>query len=204
MTGLAATNRPYDSLRTVAITGTGTLSGVVFADTATVALSGVPTGQAALADVGTRVVTISGLSLTGVDAGNYTLTSPTPNVVISSKTITLSGLTAPGRAYDRTTSVAITGTPALVGVESSDSGLVATSGTATGTADASGNAGARTITVGGLTLTGTRAANYSLTTLTLSATIAQKELTITGYTPTARAYDGLRTITVTGTKVSGS
>jgi hypothetical protein len=89
VTGLTAQNKVYDGLTTSTATGTAALSGVVGADV--VSLTGTPTFSFTSANVGTGIsVTTSGYSLTGANAGNYTLTQPTlsANITVRSLTIT--------------------------------------------------------------------------------------------------------------------
>jgi hypothetical protein len=61
-----------------AITGTGSLVGVVAADTSNVSLSGTPVGTFASKDVANGIsVAVAGLTISGAQAGNYSLTQPT-------------------------------------------------------------------------------------------------------------------------------
>ncbi len=75
--GIAATSKVYDGNTTATLTGApGTLAGVVGGDTVT--LDGAAVGTFADKNVGSgKTVTVSGQTLGGVDAGNYTLTEPT-------------------------------------------------------------------------------------------------------------------------------
>ena len=76
VTGLTAQNKTYDGTTVATIAGAPVLAGVVSGDA--VALAGTAAGAFADANVGTaKPVAISGLSLTGADAGNYSLTAPT-------------------------------------------------------------------------------------------------------------------------------
>ncbi len=75
ITGATAVNRIVDATSTVAITG-GSLVGVVSGDTVT--LGGSPIGTMADANVGTaKPVTVSGFSISGSSATNYSLSQPT-------------------------------------------------------------------------------------------------------------------------------
>jgi hypothetical protein len=77
ITGASATNRAYDGSLTVAITG-GTLLGVETGDVANVTLGGSPTGSVVSADVGDgKAVTVTGFSISGSAASNYSLAQPT-------------------------------------------------------------------------------------------------------------------------------
>ena len=126
-----------------------------------------------------KTVTVSGLSLSGTDAGNYSLpsTSITTTASITSAGLTISGLSASNKAYDATTAGTITGTPSLVGVFSGDT--VSPTGSATGTfASKDVNTGI-SVAVSGLSPSGTDAGNYTLTQPTLAADITPAALTIT-------------------------
>ncbi|MBO4915039.1 MAG: leucine-rich repeat protein [Oscillospiraceae bacterium] len=90
ISGLTATSRDYNGERTVVLTG-GTLSGIVGDDDVSVDLSGAA-GTMADANVGAdKAVTVSGVKLSGKDAGNYTLSEQPKNVTvtISAKSVTV-------------------------------------------------------------------------------------------------------------------
>jgi len=82
VTGLTAQNKAYDGTTVATLAGTPGLAGVVSGDA--VALAGTAVGTFADANVGTtKPVTISGLSLTGADADNYSMTAPTATANIT-------------------------------------------------------------------------------------------------------------------------
>lgn len=83
ITGVQATARDYEADNTtVTLTG-GTLDGVVNSDDVSFTLG---TGTIAEANAGTgKAVTVTGSTLTGDDAGNYTLTQPTGVTVTINK-----------------------------------------------------------------------------------------------------------------------
>jgi hypothetical protein len=74
-------------------------------------------------NVGTaKSVTVSGLTLSGTDAGNYTLTQPTTTGNITAKELTVAGVTAVNKVYDDTTAATLNlANAALIGVVSGDS-----------------------------------------------------------------------------------
>jgi lipopolysaccharide export system protein LptA len=91
ITGLSAIDKVYDGGLTATLSGTGTLVGVLPGDINTVSLAGSPTGTFSSANVGSRTVTVSGYTLTGASAGNYSLTQPsglTANITAAPLTIT--------------------------------------------------------------------------------------------------------------------
>ena len=196
ITGITAANKVYDASTTATLTGTPALSGVIAGNV--VSVSGPATGVFADKTVGTRKpVTVSGLSLAGADAGNYTLTEPTLTANITPKGLTITGLTANSRPYDATTSTALTGTPALSGVIGNET--VSVNGTPAG-AFADKNVGTnKTVTVSGLALAGVDAGNYSLGVLTLTASVTPAALTATGLVASSKVYDGTTAATLTGT-----
>ena len=76
ITGLTANNKIQDGNTTATLSGTATLNGVIGSDDVT--LTGTPTATFASSNVGNGIaVTVSGYSLTGTKAANYTLIQPT-------------------------------------------------------------------------------------------------------------------------------
>ena len=175
---LSANNKTYDGNNSATLTG-GTLSGVVAGDEANVSLD-ISTATATFSDAfaGTaKLVTATGLGLSGGAKGNYVLspTTATTHANIDQKSLTAS-ITATGKEYDGTTTV--TGT-----VNCSVATKVGTddvSCTVSGAVFDSPNAGSRTVTAN-VVLSGGAKDNYTLgvqTTAAASATITQKALTI--------------------------
>ncbi len=111
--GLSANNKPYDGTTTATISSNNVvLSGVLAGDVAHVRIStnGYTANFASAAAGNGIAVTVSGLTLTGTAAGNYTLTQPsglTANITKLGVTIT-SGLSANNKPYDGTTTATIT------------------------------------------------------------------------------------------------
>ena len=177
---LSANDRTYDG--TTAATGTLSLNGVVAGDT-------VAAGAGSLsfdnrnAGIG-RTVTANGITLSGADAGNYTVNATATDLAdILARAISAT-LSANGRVYDGTTIA--TGTLGLNGVLSGDQVSVS----AGSIAFDSRNAGTRTATASGLALSGADAGNYTITgTASGSAVITPRALTATA-TADSRTYDG--------------
>jgi len=139
-----------------------------------------------------KAVTVSGLTLTGSAAANYTLTQPaglTANISNATVTIT-SGITANNKTYDGTTTATISSNNvSLSGVVAGDTANVAltTNGYTASFATAS-VANGKAVTVSGLTLTGSAAVNYNLTQPSgLTANINAAPLTVTANN-TNRSY----------------
>ncbi len=140
-----------------------------------------------------KTVNVSGLTLAGQNAANYTLTQPTTTANITALALTVTGITANNKAYDGTTSATLNLTNAvLVGVLSGDSvSLVTNNATGAFADDAVGNG--ITVLVSGLTLAGADAGNYTLTPPTTTANITGMALTVTGITANNKVYDGTTT-----------
>jgi peptidoglycan/xylan/chitin deacetylase (PgdA/CDA1 family) len=188
-----AANKVYDG----ATTATPTLSG----NWATGDSGTITSTSAAFADknVGTaKPVTVSGIAVSGGDSGEYILgnTTATATANITAKNLTVSGVTADGKIFDGTTAATAHFTSAsLVGVVSPDS-ITLNSTSATATFADKNVGGPKTVTVAGLTLSGTGTGNYTLTQPTATATITAKNLTVSGATVNTKAYNGSAAATV--------
>lgn len=156
-------DKEYDGTTLAAFTATGypKLAGVVGADDVGLA----PGSTAAFSNkvVGTgKTVIASGLALTGASLGNYSVpSSVTTTASITTKRLTVSGVTANDRDYDGTTGATLNMSAAqLVGVIPNDNVLLA--GTGAGLF-ADKNAGSnKAVTVSALGLSGSDAGNYLL------------------------------------------
>ena len=180
LTGTAtATNKTYDG--TADGSGTISLDGIVAGDT--VGADGTFTFSDANAGLG-KTVTLTGVTLTGADAGNYTITIPATTLGdILQKALTGTA-TATTKTYDGSANGS--GTITLSGVVAGDT--VGAGGTFT-FSDANAGTG-KTVTLSGVTLTGADAGNYTLTIpATLLGDILQKAISGT-VTVTTKTYDG--------------
>ena len=198
ITGLSASNRVYDGGTTATTSGTAVVSGKEGSD-----VVNVTAGSAAFAnkDVGTgKTVTFSGYSLTGAAAGNYHLSSQPASVTanITAKPLTITGLSASSREYDRTTTATFSGTPALNGVISPDAVTLSAASVSATFADKTA-ANNKTVTFSGYSLGGAGVGNYTLTQPTATANITRKPVTITGLGAANKTYNGNTTATITGT-----
>ena len=202
VTGITAANKTYDRTTAATLTTTGaTLAGVYAGDAANITLSTVnATGVFASADVGNgKTVTISGLTISGSGAADYTLTQPSTTANITQAGVTISGLSASNKVYDRTNAATLTGTPTAAGVISGDTVNVtgsATEGTFAQTGVGNGIAVAANL--GGLSLSN---ANYTISGVTspLTANITQAGVTISGLAASNKVYDRTDAATLTGT-----
>ena len=178
--------KPYDGTTAAAITGRR-LSGFVAGDTFhTVHLGESGTATYADANVGTgKLVTVTGLSLSGASAADYVLSTntvtTTANITPLGGVTVVSGLTALDKVYDgtNTASLSITNPVVLAGLLGGDGAHVtlATNGYAAAfvTVNATSNI---TVTVSGLTLTGGDATNYTLTQPLFTNTITPAPVTV--------------------------
>ena len=165
-------------------------------------------------DVGSATtVTFGGLSLTGAQVGDYTLTTLTQAATVTAKTLTVNGLSANNKTYDATTADTLTGTPALLTAEAAGSGTsgdgtpytgdtVTLGGTAAGTFASKNVASGISVTVSGNTLSGAQAGDYVLAANEqggLSANITVKTLSVSGLAASNKTYNATTADTLTGT-----
>jgi hypothetical protein len=169
VTGATVTTKVYDDTDTAVITG-ATLSGVVDGDT--VILADHETGTFADQNVGVgKSVSTAPMTISGADVGNYTLTQPTLTGTITAEELTVTGITADDKAYNETTTAVVnTGEAALVGVIGGDDVTINVS-SVTGTFDTAAIGSGKTVTIAGVSATGTDATNYSVTQPTTTAAI---------------------------------
>ncbi len=183
VSGIGASDKPYDGATGATLTGTpGTLVGVVGSDV--VSLSGTAVGTFISKNAGSGVqVLVAGQSLTGANAGNYTLSEPTTMANITARAITVTAA-ANNKPYDGSTSA--------VAVPTITGGTLASGDTPSFTeAYASKNVGTSlTLTPSGSVNDGNNGANYSVT----FANNTTGAITATPITITAAAnnkpYDG--------------
>ncbi len=206
--GLTANNKIYNGTTAATLSSNNVvLAGVVAADTNNVRLStNGYTATFASAGVGNGVsVNVSGLTLTGSAAGNYTLTQPTLSANITAATVTISsGLTANNKTYNGTTAATLSSNnvvlSGVIGADTNNVRLSTNGYTATFASKAVGNG--KTVTVSGLTLTGSAAGNYTLTQPTLSANITAAPVTISsGLTANNKTYNGTTAATLSSNNV---
>jgi len=194
---ITANNKAYDGT-TAATIATRTLTGVLFSDNVT--YSG---GTATFANktVGTaKTVSATGLSLTGPDAGNYTVnTTAATTADITAKALT-GAITVANKVYDGTTAATIS-TRTLTGVVSGDN-VTYTGGTAAFSDKNAGNG--KTVNATGLTLTGTDAGNYTVNaSAATTANITPKTLTAS-VTVSDKVYNASTTANISSQTVVGA
>ncbi|MBI6882395.1 YDG domain-containing protein [Pseudomonas putida] len=147
-----------------------------------------------------KIVTVSGITLTGQDAGNYEVNS----VAMSTATIEKATLSIGASASDKVYDGKIDATVALTDNRIAGDDLVITS---SGASFSDKNAGTgKVVSVGGIVVSGTDADNYVWNTYaTSSADIAKAKLTVSGAVQD-KTYDGTTQATIdnlTDNRVSG-
>ncbi len=196
VTGLSVVDKVYSESTVATITGSPVLNGVIAGDN--IVLTGILTAQFSDRFAGNgKTVTLSGYTLAGTQPTNYTLTLPTLTGNITQKPLTVN-LAINDKIYDGTTQATYSSIPSLIGIVSGD--VVNLNGTIIATFS-SPNVGAnKTVTLAGYSISGTSAANYTITATTNTiANILPRELTVTGITVNTKVYDGSTDATVTGT-----
>ena len=201
-TSYARFNKTYDGSDTATRTLTKglhyRLTGFVGSEGSDVELADDVTGKYADKNAGKdKEVTFQNLALTGTGAGNYTVKKAQGVGTIAPKELdlTLTGSARFDKTYDGNANV----TQSLAkGTHYNLTGFVGTEGTgialgsSTGTYSDKNAAADKTVTFGGLTLTGTGAGNYTLnkTTLTGIGTIMRRALTLGAVAAQSKIYDG--------------
>ncbi|HPR31217.1 MAG TPA: YDG domain-containing protein, partial [Prolixibacteraceae bacterium] len=197
ITDAVAQNKVYDGTTDATITG-ATLSGVVKSDD--VALQNETAGTFQRATAGRDIPVTTAMTLSGSDAGYYTLTQPVLDADITKKELTVTGAAAGNKTYDGTTLADIKNATPSGAIGDDDVQLANhTSGTFV-----SKNVGEDIAVSTTMTLTGTDANNYSLTQPAgLTANITQKELSVTGASAQNKVYDRTSNATIAGATLSG-
>jgi gliding motility-associated-like protein len=143
-----------------------------------------------------KTVSLTGSSLSGIDASNYTLSligAPTATASITESGLNIAGVTAGNKAYDGTTTAALnTEGATLVGMIGTDVvGLVSTGASGTFVDKYVGSG--KVVITSGFVLNGPDAYKYTLMQPTATANITSIGLTITGITADNKIYDGTTT-----------
>ena len=200
--GQTASNKIYDATTAAVLSG-GSLSGVVASDLANVSLiSGTGSFADKNAETG-KAVTVTGTTLSGTAASNYTVNDPTGLTAnIDRANLTVSGVSALDKTYDGTTTATLAGNAIVAGLGSDDVAVLANSGNGD-FIDANAGMG-KAVIVTGFALTGQDAGNYTVSNPTgLTANIERKALTVVGQTASNKIYDTTTTAVLSGGSLSG-
>jgi hypothetical protein len=191
---VTVSNKTYDGTTSASI-ATRSLTGIFAPDV--VALNGGTAVFDSAAAGNGKTVSVTGLSITGAGAANYSLsaTTATTSADITPKDLLVTGLSGVNRVYDGTTAATVTGTAILSGVIAPD--VVTLQGTPSFAFGNKNVATTNPITATGYTLAGAGAGNYRLTPPALSANITAKVLTVGGsFTANSKIYDGNAATTI--------
>ena len=189
---ITASNKVYDGTTTASVTCS--LTGVVTCSAASANFSDKNVANS-------KTVTATGITLGGSAAGNYTLSAmtatTTANITQRPLTVTATGV---DKQYDGTTTATVTLSDNRV------SGDVFMDSYTNATFSDKNVGMAKTVTVSGISISGTDAGNYSLSniTATTTANITARPLTVTA-TGVNKTYDGTTAATVilSDNRVSG-
>ena len=196
--GIAANNKIYDGTSSVLLSGSPGLSITVNNDV--INITGTATGLFATSSVANgKTVSISGLSLSGINSSSYSLTSPTTVADITAIALSINGAVANNKTYDGTTVASLSGT--LNGVLLNDVNNVVLN--PTGNFSQSMVANNLTV-ISSSTLTGSASGNYSLIQPTgLTANITKANQTISFTTFTTPVTTSTASFSLTATASSG-
>ena len=196
-------DKAYDGTKTATVTDVA-FDGLVLGESLTLGIDCTATGLFDSADVDSDVTVAVTVVLTGTNqANNYSLSSNVVNTTanITQNGVTLSGVTATNRAYNGTVSVALTG-GTLSGIKATDAASVGFDLHNGSVSDAKvGNAKP---VVTNITLTGSKASNYTLTQPTgIKVNITPAGLSLHSATVPDKTYDGTKNATVTSVSFDG-
>ncbi|NBO05400.1 MAG: hypothetical protein EBV16_14675, partial [Betaproteobacteria bacterium] len=201
LAGLTNLTKQYDGTTAISLSGISGLTGVINPDD--VQLGGSAAGQFADPLVGTnKPVAVTGATLTGADAANYSLDTNLPVTgEITKRRLVLAGATAQDKFYDGTTTASLSG-GVLTGIVPGEDVQLSANPTAEFTTNTVGtnipvtvklDPGIRTMSTGGggVTLTGTNAGNYLVVQPTgLAGNIHPAPITVSNLAVVTREYAG--------------
>lgn len=196
VTGLTANSKVYDATTLATLNGTAAV-GALAGDS--VLLSGSAAASFADKNVGTaKPVVLSGLTLTGTDAGNYALVPPAGfSADITPLPLALTGLTASNKVYDGSTVAPLAGSASIAPLAGD---VVTLAGAAVGSFGDKNVGSNKLVGIGGLTLAGADAGNYQLAPpVGVNASITPAPLTLAGVTAANKVYDATTAATATAT-----
>ncbi|MBT9504673.1 MAG: caspase family protein, partial [Burkholderiaceae bacterium] len=170
--GISADNKVYDAGTAATLRGSATVQAL---GTDSVSLSGTAVARFADKNVGAaKNVSVSGLALSGADAGNYRLNPPAElRADITAANLTIVGISANNKVYDATLVASLSGS-AIVQALAGDS--VGVAGNASASFDDKNVGTGKSVSVSGLTLSGADAGNYRAVAPALTAGITPASL----------------------------
>ncbi|MFA4993525.1 MAG: YDG domain-containing protein, partial [Candidatus Omnitrophota bacterium] len=175
VSGITADSKVYDgTVNAVINTSTAALAGVVSGETVTLSTLGA-TGSFIDKNAGlSKTVNISGLSISGADSANYTLTttstSTTADITPRALTVTAAGI---NKVYDGTTNATVTLSDDRI------AGDVLTAAYTTASFIDKNAGTAKSVSISGISISGIDSANYTVnTTASTTADIAARPITV--------------------------
>ena len=196
VTGAAAQDKTYDGTPGATIT-VSALNGVISGDDVTLDAL---VGTFAQSDAGNSLAVTPALTLKGTDAANYSLTQPSGlTASVLKRELTVTGAEAVDKTYDATTDIVILDAVLQGKVSSDDVSLGSLGGQV-----ADKNVGTDKPVTATLTLTGTKASNYTLVQPAgLTVMITHKFVFVTGAEAQDKTFDGTRDAVITGAVLEG-
>ncbi|CAN1526081.1 Filamentous haemagglutinin, N-terminal [Burkholderiaceae bacterium] len=199
VTGQVAANKVYDA-NTSAVLSSGSLNGVLAGDVVTLNQA----GQFADKHAGLNKAVVASNTLGGLDAANYAVNQPSyVTANISRATLGLSGLTAADKVYNADTDAVVTGAPVVAALGADSVTLL---GTAAGQFNDKNVGVGKTVLLSGLSIDTTTGdgANYVLpTSIGMTASISQRDLTVSNTIVASKVYDATTTASVSGGTLVG-
>lgn len=192
--GLIVNDKVYDATIAAVLTGTPFVTPlntdqVTLNGTASIAFLDKNVGQ-------NKPISLSGLSISGPDAGNYVLApSGASSASITPAPLQVTGITARDKVYDATRVAQFNGTPSVTPLGSDQ---VSLSGALSGEFDTKNVGQNKPVNVTGGQLTGTDAGNYKLVSSALHANVTPASLTATGLSALDKVYDGTVAVQFSG------
>tara|TARA_R100000306_G_scaffold62603_1_gene75603 strand:+ start:66774 stop:78752 length:11979 start_codon:yes stop_codon:yes gene_type:complete len=197
--GLTIADKVYDGTTTAQISGAGTFGGAIDGDDLAINVGEVDLQFADKNAGNNKPVAMSGVTLSGADAANYSAATPTGlTASITPKSLTVSGISASDRVYDLTTSATLTGAGVIAGRIDGD--LVTLDESARSGSFADRHVGDdKAVTVSGLALSGNDRNNYVISPVTgVTASITPATVSLTGLSAINRVYDATTLVNLEG------
>jgi hypothetical protein len=188
---------------TATVTGSGATGTVQF-QTNAVNFGSPVTLSSSSATSAASIFAAGNIAVTANYSGDSTFLASTGTLIQTNNKATVTPtVTLNNKVYDGTTAATTIATRSLGGVVDGDDVSLGTSGTVA--AFSTKNVGTYTVSVTGLSLSGTTAGNYQLSTTSVSpsASITARPITVTAATNT-KTYDGTTSAAATGSITSGS
>jgi hypothetical protein len=198
VTGVTANDKVYDGTTSATLDTVGaTLVGTVAGDTVTLNVAAAAGSFASRNAGANQTVTVSGLTISGTEVGNYTLTQPATTASILARPLTVSAAAA-NKTYDGTTVATATLSDNRLAGDSLNRAYASAN-----FADKNVGTG-KTVTVSGISVTGSDAANYSFNTSATTTADITPAVVTGSVTAQNKVYDGTPAATIGARSVNGA